>query len=326
MLRFILPHPESAIVFEYTRSDSAADVCHVILRREPSSDVGEYRFVRGPMRKDLFIARDANGDNVFLDDEGTRQVASRLGMGDDFGAKLKLAGYRSVVLNVPSAGKDNIHRRQLAARFSFSKKPLPHLDRLVAAVIKEHLDFEDFAEVAATIVMEKIGVDKGQAAKDKQLQLRQSRGQIEQWLRDRDAVERAIQLEPEVKSLRDLIDAFRALDMFHSAKELEKISSNGLSAIALISLLSGLLNVIRGEQDIYVPWATDEVGRFDGSNFQHLMQMMSENRIDAITASPALTPASYAYFAHRYVFKPQGVIAEYRPRVAADQSLNAGGA
>ena len=117
----------------------------------------------------------------------------------------------------------------------------------------------------------------------------------------------------------------RVLKEFHSAKELEKISSNGLSAIALISLLSGLLNVIRGEQDIYVPWATDEVGRFDGSNFQHLMQMMSENRIDAITASPALTPASYAYFAHRYVFKPQGVIAEYRPRVAADQSLNAGG-
>jgi Protein of unknown function (DUF3584) len=102
---------------------------------------------------------------------------------------------------------------------------------------------------------------------------------------------------------------------FHSAKELEKISSNGLTAIALISLLSGLLNVIRGDQEIYIPWATDEVGRFDGGNFQHLMQMMSENKIDAVTASPSLTPASYAYFAHRYVFKPQGVIAEYRPRI-----------
>ena len=101
---------------------------------------------------------------------------------------------------------------------------------------------------------------------------------------------------------------------FHSAKELEKISSNGLTAIALISLLSGLLNVIRGDQDIYIPWATDEVGRFDGGNFQHLMQMMSENKIDAVTASPALTPASYAYFANRYVFKPHGVIAVYRPR------------
>ena len=213
MLRFILPHPESAIVFEYERGDSQRDVCHVILRRESNSDVGEYRFVRGPMRKELFVAQDTMGDTVFLDDEGTRQVAVRLGLGDDFGAKLKLAAYRAVILNVPSAGKDNTNRRNLAARFSFSRKPLTHLDRLVAAVIKEHLDFDDFSEVAATIVMDRVGTDMGQSAKDKQLQLRQSRGQIEQWLRDRDAVERAIRFEPEVKLLRDVIGEFRALDM-----------------------------------------------------------------------------------------------------------------
>lgn len=213
MLRFMLPHPQCAIVFEYERSDSPRDVCHVILRRESNSDVGEYRFVRGPMRKELFVALDAMGDTVFLDDEGTRQVAIHLGLGDDFGAKLKLAAYRAVILNVPSAGKDYTNRRNLAARFSFSRKALTHLDRLVAAVIKEHLDFDDFSEVAATIVMDRVGTDMGQSAKDKQLQLRQSRSQIEQWLRDRDAIERAILLEPEVKLLRDVIGEFRALDM-----------------------------------------------------------------------------------------------------------------
>jgi len=213
MLRFILPHAESAIVFEYERGDGPRDVCHVILRRESNADVGEYRFVRGPMRKEFFIAQDSLGDTVFLDDEGTRQVAIRLGLGDDFGPKLKLATYRAVILNVPGAGKDQANRRNLAARFSFSRKPLTHLDRLVAAVIKEHLDFDDFAEVAATIVMDRVGTEMGQSAKDKQLQLRQSRGQIEQWLRDRDAVERAIRLEPEVKLLRELVGEFRALDM-----------------------------------------------------------------------------------------------------------------
>jgi hypothetical protein len=165
------------------------------------------------MRKELLVALDVMGDMVFLDDEGTRQVAIRLGLGDDFGAKLKLAAYRAVILNAPSAGKDNTNRRNLAARFSFSRKALTHLDRLVAAVIKEHLDFDDFSEVAATIVMDRVGTDMGQSAKDKQLQLRQSRGQIEQWLRDRDAIERAIRLEPEVKLLRNVISEFRALDM-----------------------------------------------------------------------------------------------------------------
>jgi hypothetical protein len=101
---------------------------------------------------------------------------------------------------------------------------------------------------------------------------------------------------------------------FHNATELEKISSNGLTAIALISLLSGLINVIRGASPIVLPWCTDEIGRFDGPNFQALMAMMAENNIDPVTASPALTPASYGFFKHRYIFRPGGVIAEYRPR------------
>jgi Protein of unknown function (DUF3584) len=245
MLRFILPHPESAIVFEYERADSPRDVCHVILRRESNSDVGEYRFVRGPMRKELFVAQDATGDTVFLDDEGTRQVAMREGQGEDFAAKLKLAAYRAVILNVPSAGKDNINRRNLASRFSFSRKPLAHLDRLVAAVIKEHLDFDDFSEVAATIVMDRVGSDVGQFAKDKQLQLRQSRGQIEQWLRDREAIDRAIRLEPEVKLLRDVIGEFRALDM--------RLGEKRTDCAKLTSINEGLLDQAQSDlEDLQV--------------------------------------------------------------------------
>jgi Protein of unknown function (DUF3584) len=101
---------------------------------------------------------------------------------------------------------------------------------------------------------------------------------------------------------------------FHNATQLEQLSSNGLTAIALISLLCGLLNVIRGSETIYIPWATDEVGRFDPDNFQRLMVMLKDNHIDAVTASPALTPAAYRNFSQRYAFRPRGVIAEYKPR------------
>jgi hypothetical protein len=241
MLRFILPNPESAVVFEYERGDDEQDVCHVILRREDNSDVGEYRFVRGPMRKDLLLAHDASGERVFLDDEGTQLMANRLGLGEDFSRKLKLAAYRSVILNVPGAGKDNINRRQLAARFSFSRKPLMHLDRLVAAVISEHIDFDVFADVAATIVMDKIGTDTGQSSKEKQLRLRQSRGQIEQWLRDRDAVDRALgeRVESEVNQLRDLIAELRALDM--------KLGIQRSNCTALTSINESLLDVAKAD-------------------------------------------------------------------------------
>lgn len=113
---------------------------------------------------------------------------------------------------------------------------------------------------------------------------------------------------------------------FHSEAQLEQISSNGLTAIALIMLLSGLINVIRGSEQIYIPWATDEVGRFDAGNFQRLMQMLQHNLIDVVTASPALTPAAYEHFAKRYVFQPQGVIAEHRPRVRAQVLPSTAGA
>jgi len=104
---------------------------------------------------------------------------------------------------------------------------------------------------------------------------------------------------------------------FHSETQLEQISSNGLTAIALIILLSGLLNVIRGSESIYIPWGTDEVDRFDPGNFQRLMQMLQNNLIDVVTASPSLTPAAYEHFAKRYVFQAHGVIAEYRARTRA---------
>jgi hypothetical protein len=99
---------------------------------------------------------------------------------------------------------------------------------------------------------------------------------------------------------------------FHRESELESLSSNGITAIALITLLSGMLNVIRGKEPIYIPWVTDEVTRFDSDNFSNLMHMLKHNKIDVVTASPALTPASFEFFAHRYLFGKKGSIAVYK--------------
>ncbi len=42
------------------------------------------------------------------------------------------------------------------------------------------------------------------------------------------------------------------------------------------------------------------------------MNMLKDNKIDVVTASPALTPASYEFFAHRYLFGKKGSIAVYK--------------
>jgi len=103
---------------------------------------------------------------------------------------------------------------------------------------------------------------------------------------------------------------------FKRANQLENISSEGLTSLVLITLMTALLNTIRGDDPVHVPWITDEVGRFDPKNFVALMERLRDNRIDVVTASPELGPAQQAMFAQRYIFEDRGVIREFRPRQA----------
>lgn len=102
------------------------------------------------------------------------------------------------------------------------------------------------------------------------------------------------------------------LKPFHDEEGLQNLSSTGITALALITLLAGLMNIVRGSDDIYVPWASDEVGRFDAVNFALLMEMLKNNKIDVVTASPELSAAAYGHFAHRYLFKPESVWAVFK--------------
>ena len=110
---------------------------------------------------------------------------------------------------------------------------------------------------------------------------------------------------------------------FKRASELESISSEGLTSLVLITLMTALLNTIRGAEPVHVPWVTDEVGKFDPNNFKALMQRLKDNRIDVVTASPELGPAQQSMFAHRYLFEDRGRIREYAPRSQHIQTSSA---
>lgn len=101
------------------------------------------------------------------------------------------------------------------------------------------------------------------------------------------------------------------LKPFKRASELEHVSSEGLTSIVLITLMTALLNVVRGNDPIAIPWITDEVGKYDPGNFRALMEWLRDNRIDVVTASPELGPVQHAMFARRYLFEDRGRIREY---------------
>ena len=202
MLRFVLPSPQSAIVFEYQRGEDESDVCLTVLRRQESSDAPEYRCFPGAFRADLFTEPTTDGSGqMFLDDEGTVAAAARLMISPS--AKLNASQYRSVILNLRSSNKDNTDSiKNSTRRFSFARKSLPHMDRLVASVIKERIDFQDFTSMAVTMILEQMGGFSGPQTSGQKLAVKQGKEQIERWLRNRDACERAIKLKPEVEDLR----------------------------------------------------------------------------------------------------------------------------
>lgn len=111
MPRFVLPSPQSAIVFEYQRGPSEVnDVRFAVLRRQDGSDAPEYRMFRGAFRDDIFITQSLDGQNlVFMDDAQSVDAAKHLGI--EFERKLNPADYRAVILGLKATNQDAVKLR-----------------------------------------------------------------------------------------------------------------------------------------------------------------------------------------------------------------------
>lgn len=94
--------------------------------------------------------------------------------------------------------------------YSFAQKSLPNLDKLVAAVVKEKVDFREFVNVAVTMVQDALGGSAVLGSDRNKFSLRQSRDQINRWLINRDACEAAFKNEDKVKALRRQLTEFHA--------------------------------------------------------------------------------------------------------------------
>lgn len=109
MLRFVLPHPQCAVVFEYQRGSTEDDVRLTILRRQNGSDAPEYRFMEGQFRKELFIDELADGSGaVFLNDIGTVDAAANLGL-----AKVVLPDLKTIRRVAKACKRDDLYYDQV---------------------------------------------------------------------------------------------------------------------------------------------------------------------------------------------------------------------
>lgn len=194
MIRFVLPTDASAIAFEYQRGSS--DGCDlrlaVIRRRSDDPDVPFYRLYRCGFQKELFV-----GEGRFLSDDETQQKATELGIQTT--SKLTTAEYRSVILRTPAVSKEKEKLRRYAVEWSFGPKQLDNLDRVVAAMVKKHINFGDIVQVAVGLVQHDLGLGAERA----KLTFKQGKAPIERWLRNREACVDAFRLAPSFSELEN---------------------------------------------------------------------------------------------------------------------------
>lgn len=203
MVKFVLPTDASAIAFEYQRgSEKEEDLrIAVIRRRRDNSDAPEYRIFRCGYRQDLFVK-----DGRFLTDEESQQQASLLDI--EHTGILTTSHYRAVILKTNLVAKDKKRMQGYSRDYSFGPKQLDNLDRLVAAMVKKHINFSDIVQVAMSIVQ----LERGHGTEKAQLSIRHGRSVFERWLSNHTGCVDAMKLAPKIEELEDALKEHRSLE------------------------------------------------------------------------------------------------------------------
>lgn len=108
-----------------------------------------------------------------------------------------------------------------------------------------------------------------------------------------------------------------------NARQLKKISSTGLSYLAMLSLFAGILGMLRGESNhktsIVLP--VDELGELAAENVALLLAMFSENKIAMLSASPSTDRYILALYQRHYKLKDNKIYQAEIPKSRLDELL-----
>lgn len=87
---------------------------------------------------------------------------------------------------------------------------------------------------------------------------------------------------------------------FHTTADLEKLSSNGLSYLILCTIFVAFIRKIRGDANVQITWAVDELLDLDLRNIHDLLDMLKQNGIRLFSACPEANLDILVQFAKLY--------------------------
>lgn len=108
-----------------------------------------------------------------------------------------------------------------------------------------------------------------------------------------------------------------------NAKQLKKVSSTGLSYLAMLSLFAGLLGMLRGtgENSSQIILPVDELGELAAENVDLLLQMFNDNNISILSASPSTDRHVLSLYQRHYKLKDNKIFHADIPTSRLDELL-----
>jgi hypothetical protein len=107
-----------------------------------------------------------------------------------------------------------------------------------------------------------------------------------------------------------------------NAKELKDVSSTGLSYLALITFFTGVTSMLRRNNPTVVCWPIDELGDLAPENIEAMMNMLTQQKIHILSATPTADRHVLGLFNRRYQLDKQKLHEVNLPESKLDQLLN----
>jgi len=110
-----------------------------------------------------------------------------------------------------------------------------------------------------------------------------------------------------------------------NARQLKKISSTGLSYLAMLSLFAGILGMLRGsgERPSVIILPVDELGELAAENIDQLLRMFNDNHISILSASPSTDRHILSLYDRHYKLKENKIYHAEIPTSRLDELLAA---
>lgn len=218
--RLYLPTPASYIAFEYV--NHAGETRSVIMHADPAGASLQYRFVRAPLSRDMFLT-ERDGGPVFVESGELERRLRDLSVPAARRLVTSVRGYRSVIQggSDPSAAPaERALHAELAQDYGLGtrKAPLSGIETLMMRMLRNDASLDTLLAVAAGQALDAGG---GRVS----ILGRNSPASLKRWPKDYDGYRRVMSLE----------GAFRGCEKARRrARDLEEEAAERVAAIAWI--------------------------------------------------------------------------------------------